>query len=416
MPRGKSSKKAISDLDRPDFDVEIVQLKLGQRKVARKEGIPLKKINSACKMWMDMGFYCAVYPAPYFMKPDGSNFQFSPDGDRKSVFIGRTPEDAVEGMFTMWHERVGERENLLTRDTAEILGYPYCCSVSYDVLVDERLPFDAYLSAAVNTKKNFFPLLTPAARFIAHFPCSFDCPSSIRLAAVVFEYIKKNNPEFHQQNEPLLKKPVLILKTGQIITFNGCLDDKRLDFSNITCHRGDVAEDFKMWLRGAVVVRVSDDGKSLIRQDGVEWEGTQFLVLRWDGSLLQPRKYLESICSYDREKRRNFGDVECYQFFSAVREILKETGRGYWKIRQKSFDFKVGVAEFTVTVYGMSSGGVVEVFVSVYPPGNDPRLGAECPEKIRFSVSEESFNKVDPENRILLKSLTERGKESAPSA
>ena len=395
-----------------NIDIEIEQLKLGQRRVARKDLIPLNKLNKFCKNWKDMGFYYAVYPAPYFLKPDGANFQFSPDGDHITVFVGKTPEDAVEGMFTMWRERMRVKPDRLP-DVSDILGYPYCCTTFYDMLIGDRLPFDAYVFAAINTKNNFSSFLNPAARLIAHFPCSFDCSSSIRMATNFLNHLKSNFPA-HANRDYFLKKPVHIFKTGQIVIFNECLNEKRLDFTNAICQWGPLTGKFKTWLEGAATASVSGDGKSLIRQDGLTWNEVPFLVLNWEGSLIQPREYLESICRYDVEERRSLGDIDCYHFIATVKETLKIVGIKSSQIKLKSFDFKIGVScvlELFVSVHVASIGKPIEVLLNVYPPDHSPSLGAEFPDKIKFSISEKELDKLDPENLSRFDHLMSRKNE-----
>jgi len=96
------------------------------------------------------------------------------------------------------------------RELGRLLGYPDCCVEPFCAL-ERRWPNRLPILAAAERTERFEPRLNNLAldRFawIAHFPCRYDCPESLRLANAAAEALAARSPDLVRSIDALLGLP-----------------------------------------------------------------------------------------------------------------------------------------------------------------------------------------------------------------
>lgn len=123
----------------------------------------------------------------------------------------------------------------------KLLGYPECC-INFFVenkKVQQKVQNDYILPALANSEGFEFPFYTNyTVRYfdvalLSHFPHSFNCKDSIKIAKTNFEFIRKF-PQLASKFEEMLKSPVLYTENKGIFVFkNYKLDNNRLEFEEV---------------------------------------------------------------------------------------------------------------------------------------------------------------------------------------
>ena len=124
----------------------------------------------------------------------------------------------------------------------QILGYPECC-IDFFIRNKEKQQKiqNDYILPTLNNSQGFkFPFYNNyAARYfdvtlLSHFPHSFNCEESIKIAKNNLECIKKYSNELANKFEAMLKCPVLYTEKNGIFIFkNYKLEDNILEFNEI---------------------------------------------------------------------------------------------------------------------------------------------------------------------------------------
>jgi hypothetical protein len=124
----------------------------------------------------------------------------------------------------------------------QLLGYPKCCIDFFlqNKEKQEKIQND-YILPALNNSEGFkFPFYTNYAiryfdiTLLSHFPHSFDCVESIKIAKNNLECIKKYSIELANKYEALLKGPVLYTENDGVFVFKDYkLVNNLLEFNEI---------------------------------------------------------------------------------------------------------------------------------------------------------------------------------------
>ncbi len=114
----------------------------------------------------------------------------------------------------------------------KIFGYPQCCIDAYNNRVNKDYILESYKSTKekFDWKLNNF-IQMPNYYLIPHYPCSYDCKESIKLATRILEEIKKEEPAFAEQIERYLKRPVLYSNNSAMI-FEGYVEGNSVIYRN----------------------------------------------------------------------------------------------------------------------------------------------------------------------------------------
>lgn len=146
-----------------------------------------------------------------------------------------------------------------------LLGYPPCCAKRYaddlpnratarDILFRTKGSLSWYVNNVFNpqTRSVFsekgmdmlklrkmegvsIKIMTYPLYLISHFPHSYDCKESIKIAKKTFRAIKKINSAEAEMTKGILKKPILFLDSFHYIVFNGAAkNDKTIIYSSIS--------------------------------------------------------------------------------------------------------------------------------------------------------------------------------------
>ncbi|MFC1753027.1 DUF483 domain-containing protein [Thermoproteota archaeon] len=124
---------------------------------------------------------------------------FENDKIKYMVYISGNEDSARDALRA---EMDGDHETL-----GRLLGYPECCvkSFSQNYELARRLFDDYTLIALENSYTQGFPFYMNVslryfdASFLNHFPCSFNCSSSLELAKQFAECIKRCTPHLYDQ-------------------------------------------------------------------------------------------------------------------------------------------------------------------------------------------------------------------------
>ncbi|MBD3249133.1 DUF483 domain-containing protein [Candidatus Woesearchaeota archaeon] len=159
----------------------------------------IRKITDFCK---EKGLYIEFSPYKIVLMDHGaySNKGIKVDADdpREGMvfaYISKGKEKAKKANF---HEANNNHINL-----GKALGYPECCCRFFKKHEPERsrLDSDYTVCTAENSGGSEFPFYTNILKrsmditLLNHFPCSFNCENSIKLAKNHLDIIKKHDPE-----------------------------------------------------------------------------------------------------------------------------------------------------------------------------------------------------------------------------
>lgn len=124
----------------------------------------------------------------------------------------------------------------------ELLGYPQCC-INFFIENKEKQQKiqNDYILPALNNSKGFeFPFYNNHAlryfdfTLLSHFPHSFNCKESIKIAKINLECIKNNSIDLATIFETMLKGPVLYTEKDGIFLFkNHRFNKDILEFDNV---------------------------------------------------------------------------------------------------------------------------------------------------------------------------------------
>ena len=174
------------------IDIEILQLKAGLRRVARKDRVPSAEADPLADGYRAQGFHVFVAEQPYDFDPETGEFKYNPSGEYCTVLAARERRDLFEAigyLFLEIYPDEGQRSGM-----GGLLGYPECCIQEFRVRA--RLDDTARAVAALNNTAGVLnPLLdqfSPDRRFIAHFPCRYDCEPSVRMAEAAVKAVGKD--------------------------------------------------------------------------------------------------------------------------------------------------------------------------------------------------------------------------------
>ncbi|MCD4784757.1 MAG: DUF483 domain-containing protein [Candidatus Eremiobacteraeota bacterium] len=176
------------------------------------------------------------------------------DEERKDAlvhaFISRSPDKIEEARKLTWYNLfVGEHQ--LVQPAIDnfrygaTLGFPDCCVRFYaghnGRFLDDNhtwewnTPFEVYR----NTRGEFSFLCNHIPMdhcyfLIHHYPCSYNCPETIKLAGDILEGIRSIDREYGDKIERYLKLPYLLFNEKKAFVFEGEIKGNRITYSD--CH------------------------------------------------------------------------------------------------------------------------------------------------------------------------------------
>jgi len=166
------------------------------------------------------------------------------------VFISRSPDKIEEARRLTWYNLFVSEYQLVQPAIDNFrygatLGFPECCVRFYaghnGRFIDENYtwewntPFEVYK----NTRGEFSFLCNHIPMdhcyfLIHHYPCSYDCPETKKIAGDLLEGIKSIDREYGEKIERYLKLPYLMFNEKKAFVFQGEVKGNRIEYSD--CH------------------------------------------------------------------------------------------------------------------------------------------------------------------------------------
>jgi len=166
------------------------------------------------------------------------------------------------GLYHIYISKDGNRSKFLklleeqNDDDAigKVLGYPQCCIDFFMENKEKQQKIqNDYILPALNNSQGFeFPFYTNHAiryfdiTLLSHFPHSFNCEESIKIAKNHLQCIKNHSKEIANKFETMLKNPILYTENNGIFIFKDCkLNNNLLEFNEIksTIKNNDIFND-----------------------------------------------------------------------------------------------------------------------------------------------------------------------------
>ncbi len=205
------------------MDTELVQLRCGLRKLARIDIIPIEDSNRISKQYESEGYIAYISPARYDHDEKTNQFSYCDAGKYVTVLVARDEEALFEGISCLYSEIFPNKSSL---GMGSLLGYPDCCIKEHKskILVNDVA---RAVNALNNTKGVLNPLLNHlpgGTKFISHFPCSYDCENSIRLA----EATKSESGIVSDDMNDKLKTVGILFSDSSYILIEGNASDNQI--------------------------------------------------------------------------------------------------------------------------------------------------------------------------------------------
>jgi len=135
-----------------------------------------------------------------------------------------------------------------------LLGYPKCCTDFFannfeeEIKKDNEYVFDTLKnSKQLNAMLNIVPRYFDSS-FLSHFPCSFHCEASIRLANNYLETLQKHSPETAEKILMMQYYPVVLTKhEGTHMLMNSYFDGDYVHFDDVL---STTKNDLRLYLLG----------------------------------------------------------------------------------------------------------------------------------------------------------------------
>lgn len=169
--------------------------------------VPPQSLEIAIDIIERIGLFTAIYDKKYFYWEDcgkggwvsryGIELPLEADHGSCMIYIADRPELALEAMR---HEH---RQN--DRGFGDALGIPPCCINTYVTSIEHaELKQNDYLEFSHKNTHSFFPYnywTNVVAQYfgyclLSHYPCSFDCLSSSKMAQITYSVLCKYSIEF----------------------------------------------------------------------------------------------------------------------------------------------------------------------------------------------------------------------------
>ena len=185
------------------------------------------------------------------LKTAKSNFKIQTFTDENKHYSNKgikIPENSqIKGQFFVYiskKKELAEKAKSAEQDNnhkelGNLLGYPDCCIEFFEKNFSEAST-DLTLKTLENSSDFKFPFYTNIGarnmdlELINHFPCNFNCKSSIEIAKKNLEIIRKHSEEFSRIFEGMLKAAILYTKDKGIFMLRDLvLEKNKLTFSNI---------------------------------------------------------------------------------------------------------------------------------------------------------------------------------------
>ncbi len=143
------------------------------------------------------------------------------------------------------HESLAERAKVADflgnhEQLGTLLGYPSCCVNHFKKIKDREYAYaNDFITPALDNSSFKVSLINILPRhvdvsLISHYPCSFDCVSSIKIAEQHLGVVRNYSPELADHILGILKSPVLFTqKNGVHILLNNRKDGGNMRFQGV---------------------------------------------------------------------------------------------------------------------------------------------------------------------------------------
>lgn len=169
------------------------------------------------------------------------------------IFISKKKQNLEAGFKNGWYPLV-IRNRVINKPYIDYLKfgynleYPDCCVRFFQKYNDWRYYSHLY-EIFKNTKGKPSFLANPLTRnvsfsYIAHLPCSFNCPATIRKSKKLRLLIQKKEPLFIKRVDQILKAPFLVIYEDIIYGFEGKIIKEQLFYKKIYFLGGDPNKNF----------------------------------------------------------------------------------------------------------------------------------------------------------------------------
>ena len=163
------------------------------------------------------------------LKTTLSDFKISDDIDTSRIYSDKgiriSKNSKIQGKFFMYiskSKELAEKAKQLEAKNKHselgiLLGYPKCCSEFFEnnFPIESKKKNDYTLATLRNSNGFSFPFYTNIAirhmdlTLLSHFPCSFNCEHSIRIAKNNLNIIKKYSKKYFNIMDDMLKGAVI---------------------------------------------------------------------------------------------------------------------------------------------------------------------------------------------------------------
>ena len=278
-------------------DIEILQLRAGLRKVARKDLVPAEKAGLFADGLKAQCLRACVVPFFYDWNTETGEFDYNPAGGMATVLAARDERDLFEAAGYLFLE-IFSVENL-RGGMGSLLGYPECCIQEFRTTAYYS-DADRAVAALNKTEGVLCPLLNQYShdsRFITHFPCRYDCAESIKMAETLVEFPGKDiRPE-----APDWKSVGFLFADGAHVLVRGEASGMTVAYKNKKPIHGTDSE-FIALLRKGVLCRVEDSTLRVFKDTaevGAYSRNCEVFIFNWGGPNIYPpghfNSYLESL-------------------------------------------------------------------------------------------------------------------------
>jgi hypothetical protein len=184
-------------------------LQAGQRQIVKMEFAASDRIHRA----QELGYVCQRADGTYDVASQSPDIVYG-SGAFTTVFVGK--EDAVHRAIELEHIERGpepEKRLLAMRELGLLLGYPACCTKSYEAqqTQDESSSFARLLGNDASVQghhaNNLFLL---DHQLISHFPCSLLCEKSAEVGLQALEICRSRTPTYGESLDILLRAPIRV--------------------------------------------------------------------------------------------------------------------------------------------------------------------------------------------------------------
>ncbi|MFW6383122.1 MAG: radical SAM protein, partial [Nanoarchaeota archaeon] len=154
--------------------------------------------------------------------------------DTMYIFITKDNE-TMEEMKKVWdnypllyNSEITEKPSPLTVNKlcADLVGYPECCVKEYNKIQSkgQEHPDRLHVENSIKNSDTFSYLLNnfrwdAPYYLVSHFPCSYNCEKSKKIAKRVLEYIKIHHNDYYKKLVKFLKSPIIYVDFHSIFSF-----------------------------------------------------------------------------------------------------------------------------------------------------------------------------------------------------